>query len=111
MEIGNVTMSYTEDGKLVKDQSFFTPTMKVVVDDNLFNQLIDINTGSQRALKEGADLIFAAFFTKTNDIELADREKYKIKSKVMECVKYSNKKVKRCVIKYTFEKVSTEKLS
>lgn len=101
--IGIVTMEYDEQGAVTS--ATFVPTMKVVLDDNLIRQLQSLTASDALALQNNADLVMSAWFAKTNEIELADREEWTIKSRVVECITYpENGKVKKCAIEYTFVK-------
>lgn len=45
----------------------------------------------------------AAWFTKMNEIELADRDRYDINSEIVGCDKHPNGSIKKCTLKYTFK--------
>lgn len=100
--IGTATMEYSESGQIVK--AIFTPSMVVNADDFLLGQLEAIrNEGGPAELKSSADLVMSAWFSKTNEIELADREKWFIDSKVKSCTTHPNGKVKKCILEYCFK--------
>lgn len=101
--IGSVTMEYAETGKVIRGE--FKPMMVIELDDALFTQLEALPQGEDASiLQSNADLILAAWFSKSNEIELADREKWEIVSSVADCSKYPTGKVRKCVIEYTFKK-------
>lgn len=84
----------------------FIPTMKVSLDDNLLEQLKSIQQPNDgNVVKSQADLMLAAWFSKMNEIELADRTQYTIKSKVVDCTKWPNGKVRLCKLNYYFAKI------
>lgn len=56
-------------------------------------------------VKLSADLVLATWFNDILEIELADRDKYEVKSEVITCEKYDSGNVKLCVIDYYFQEI------
>lgn len=104
-KIGIVTMEYAQTGKII--QATFAPIMVVELEEELFYQLEEIKpTTDPAVLRSNADLVMASWFTRTNEIELADREKFSIVSDIIDCRKYETGQIKKCVIEYTFKKIA-----
>lgn len=102
--IGIVTMEYDENGNVTS--ATFVPTMKVTLDENLVHQLQSIPASGAVTLMNNADLVMSAWFSKTNEIELADREEWAVDGRMIECTLHpGSTKVKKCVIEYTFKKI------
>ena len=102
-KIGIATVNYDENGYPISQS--FVPGTNVNPDDELLNQLKQIPvTDNSEVTKENADMILAGWWAKMNEIELADREEYKIYSNVINCVKYPNDLIKECSIEYIYKK-------
>lgn len=102
--IGNVLMMYDEEGNVIN--AIFDPTMKLDFKEPLSDQLQQIKCSEDvTTVQQNADTIFAGWFSKLNEIELADRTKYEIKSNVLDCEKYPNGKVKKCLIQYVYQEI------
>jgi uncharacterized protein YdeI (YjbR/CyaY-like superfamily) len=104
LEIGITTIEYNEDTtvKIAK----FTPTMEVSIPDELLQKLKESGEWKDpEKLKENSDFIFASWFSKMNDIELADREVSEIVSEIIVCEKYPNGNIKKCSMKYIFKEI------
>lgn len=102
LEIGTVQIEYRETGE-VKSASFH-PVPAIRFDSAVTRQLLTLDhPEGPHQLKNNSDLILAAWFTKLNEIELADRERYDIDSEIIRCDKYPNGSIQTCTIKYTFK--------
>ena len=105
IRIGVTTLFFTEQGEAAV--ATFTPERMELSDLSIRQQIrrlfapVEGNKGPE-AVKSAAELVFAAWFNKMNEIELADREKYEIVSEVIECKEYSPGKVKSCTIAFIF---------
>lgn len=99
-KIGTVTLAYDENGKITTAK--FVPDMVVNLDPDLLYQLKADN--STEALQSNADLILGAWFQRSNDVELADREQWEVGSTLVDCQKYPNGKVQKCVLDYHFKR-------
>lgn len=104
LEIGIAILNYDRKGKLIS--GLFTPTLAVEVPD-LFKETMETITATTTPdlLKTHSDMVFAGFFVKMNEIELADREDFDVVSEVIECEKWNNGIIRKCIIKYFFKKV------
>jgi hypothetical protein len=103
LEIGFVTIKYKEDGTIAN--AGFQPTMNLPMDALFLEQLRSVNCStSSDDVKHNSDMIFSAFFNKINEIELADRTEWEVKSEIESCEKYDNGNVKSCKIKYVYQK-------
>ena len=101
LQIGTAEIIYGEDGKVLR--AFFTPKMQV---GNIASQLLQLEPGKPERIKENAEMVLAAWFSKMNEIELADREHYKIESEILKCTMYQDGSVKRCKISFTFKEMA-----
>lgn len=102
-EIGIVTLYYNEDGSF--KTADFRPTMKITIHSELMNELFSIETQKgEDIVKEQANSVFATWFQRMNDIELADREKYEIATEmVAPCERYENGVVSKCEMRFIFK--------
>lgn len=102
--IGIVTIEYDENGRIEKAR--FDPSMTVEADDRLLKQLEVLEDEEEEIeLQSRADLIMASWFTKINEIELADLNEWVIVSEVALCEKYVfSGKIRKCVLNYYFKK-------
>lgn len=100
--IGRATIEYNLDG--IVTSAKFDPMLDVNLGPEILSQLTQIKNGSQDELQSNSDFILGTFFSKMTEIELADRNLFVVKSKVVDCVKYVvNSSVAKCVLEYTFE--------
>lgn len=74
-EIGIATITTNQAGTTVVRASF-KPTMQLDACDELIKQLQDCLPAGD--VKSKAETVFAAWFSKLNEVELADRSEYKI---------------------------------
>lgn len=99
-KIGIVTIEYFENG--VVRRAEFAPTLKLSVSSALADQLTNQQPNTAEEAKNNADLVFASWFSKMNEIELADRTLYEVKGNMLECETYADGHPKKCVFEYTF---------
>lgn len=100
-KIGIATVEYSEEGKVIK--AFFEPKSKVdMVDLNQLKQAVNL---TQEDIQHNAEMVMSNWFSRQNDIELAERDQFKIISKVIECEKHPDGKIKKCVIEFTLEQI------
>lgn len=102
MIIGTAKIEYDPDGKVIKTQFISQLRLNPL---NLEKQLADIKQGDEEAIKANATLIMAAWFSQVAEIELADREKYKITDKIVECVKFDTGQIKKCSIQFSLDPI------
>lgn len=106
-EIGFVTTVYTELGDIVKELSAFKPTLQGTVSKDIEDQILNIKSSdSSEAIKSNAMLLLASFFNRMTEIELADRSEYEIDSEVIECDKYPDGAVRKCVLRFFFKSIN-----
>lgn len=105
-EIGTVGITYDKQGTATKAE--FNPTVGFNLDTNVIKQLASIKQQDPEILKQNAGFVMAAWFSKLNDIELADRDKYEIATEIVSCDRYSDGKIKMCRIRFTFKELSRE---
>ncbi len=100
--IGTATLIFTDIGSI--KQATFKPeaisTPLVGLDLTQIDQCQNVEQIQQKA-----DAVFATWFSRMNEIELADREKYTIKSKITKCIKFETGIPQVCEIQYSFEKL------
>lgn len=105
-EIGIATITYDNGGRVIKELTNFVPTLKISITDELNKQFAQIRSEKDEInLKKNSDIVLATWFSKMNEIELADRDKFEIKSEIIKCEKYANERIKQCVIRYTFKEI------
>lgn len=105
LEIGKVTMNYSQKGEMVKEKTYFTPTLNIIITKELEDQLKTIQGGDQKTVKDNADLLLASWFSTMNEVELNDRQTHRLDSEVVHCETYPDGNVKQCVIKYIFQEI------
>ena len=78
IDIGIATLRYTKEGELVS--AAFEPLMMLKACDKLIDQMKENNNKALGPINaiENAEFIFASWFSKMNEIELADRSEYTI---------------------------------
>ncbi len=105
LELGIAQIEYNEYGQAT--QATFSPTMKIDIDPTLLQQITDIDVkDNPDIIKENANYVFASWFAKTNEIELADRDHYGIDTEIVDCQKDSNGIVRVCRIKFVFKELT-----
>lgn len=106
-ELGFVTTVYTESGEIIKELSAFKPTLEGKVTQDIEDEILNIkSSNSSEAIKSNATLLLASFFNKMTEIELADRSEYEIDSDVIECDKYPDGTVRKCVLRFFFKSIN-----
>lgn len=107
-EIGIATITYDSGGTVIRELTNFVPTLKISITEELNRQFAKVKSEKDEInLKKNSDIVLATWFSKMNEIELADRDKFQIKSEIIKCERYANQRIKQCVIRYTFEKISS----
>lgn len=101
MKIGLATIVYSKDGQATS--ASFEPLIKVNTTPEILQQLSKIRAPySEELLRYNTDTVLAAWFEASNDIELADRTKKAVKSRIAKCLKYPGGQIKECQIEYYF---------
>lgn len=101
-EIGIVKIDYNEDGSIAS--ASFVPHKEMKFDERVLQQ-ITAKPESPERVKEIADFVLGAWFSKMTFIELADPEKYSLQSEIVECLSFPKGTVKSCMLKYVFKSV------
>lgn len=105
LEIGRVKLSYKLKGTV--ESASFTPSIKVELDSKLIKEISTIQSSTDvERIRNSSEMVFAAWFTRLNNIELADRNLYRIISKVDKCEKYPDGSVRECEIIFSFERIA-----
>lgn len=100
-EIGIADISYRQDSTV--ESAHFSPTIKIELNETeLTDGLFGLKNKTAEEVKNTSELVMASWFNKMNEIELADRNTHEIKGEIMYCEEYTDKKVKRCMIKFFF---------
>lgn len=113
IRIGQAVILFNEEGKAVG--SMFTPEGIKINNLAMFAEVGEVlapvegNKG-QENIRKAAETVFAAWFNKMNEIELADREKFEIVTEVLKCEEYSPGKVKSCTIAFIFREREAGKI-
>lgn len=97
-KIGVATIEYNGKGAVVRAN--FQPIKKFEVD---LSQLK--GNEDEKTVRDNAELIMASWFSKVNEIELADRDKFKIESKVLDCRKWPDGTIKKCWIEFYLKEI------
>lgn len=102
MNLGNVTIGYNTSGDVVS--ASFKPAEKIDFDKKLLLQLQTIRDyDNSEKLQKNAEHVFAGWFQKVIDIELADINEHQIRSKIIRCDKYGNGLIRECEMNFYFE--------
>lgn len=103
-EIGVSELSFDRDGKLV--YGHFNPTMQIKV-DNISDFITGIDCKDEDAnIINKATQVFATWFQRMNDIELADRSQFEISTQFIEpCERWDNGIVKLAKIRFVFKHI------
>lgn len=104
-EIGIVEIWYNEQGKAI--QGHFEPTAKVY-DDSCMDKLMNGTNGisSEDKIKNDSEALLSEWFNNISDIELADRDQYKISSSLLNCIAWPNGNVQYCRISFYLQKIN-----
>lgn len=101
-EIGIVTVNYDSEGTVIS--ATFKPTMEIEFDNDLLEQLRNTKSPTEpETVQQNAELALGAWFSKVNEIELADRELYDLVTEVVYCDKHDNGNVATCAIRFIFK--------
>ena len=101
-KIGIATIEYDRVGSVTKgtfdpDKDFGNVDIK---------QLLSIKASKDvDVVKRNAETVLASWFSKINEVELADRDQYEVASEVLDCKKYVDGKVKKCSIQFYLKEV------
>lgn len=112
MQIGTANISYNEQGEIVS--AIFTPSLELDVneDEDLLKQLKSIPcTSNEEIIRENAALVLGGWWNQLNQIELADRDKWKMDSEIVACNKWPSGRVQMCSIKFTFRRLESKLVS
>lgn len=101
--IGIAELKYNIHGFVV--MSSFKPSLNIEHTEKLAEILNKIECTDVSKIKQQADIVFASWFSRITDIEIADRSKYVISSNIITCKKFKNGKTKNCAIEYSFKEV------
>ena len=101
-EIGKVLLAYNEDGGF--GHAEFIPTMVFQANEDLLSRFkeVECKSGEQKIIND-AGAVFAAWFQRMNDIELADRSQYHIDTELVSCEKYPSGAVSIVIVKFVFK--------
>lgn len=102
MEIGKAIVNYDSEGKMI--EVHFVPTMRIKLTNAEAARLAKIDGTSEETLESTATLALAAWFQRTNEIELTDRSISKIVAKAKDCIHWPNGKIKQGIITFNFER-------
>lgn len=100
MEIGIAELTYNEDGTTTS--ATFKPTMVINADQALLERLATISGPDESILQSNARMVFAQWFNKSNEIELADPSEAYVADEIVECERYASGQPKRCVIRFIY---------
>lgn len=100
LTIGKAIINYSPDGKVTT--AHFEPAIRVNLVPWLENQLMDLKNSDPEAVQKNADIVLGAWFSKMNEVELRDDTKVVV-SRIIDCEKYPDGTVARCVLEYTFQ--------
>lgn len=103
MKIGKATIVYDENGNAV--EATFTPSSQFNDLSKFRDQLLQVKGGEQEKIISNAERVMASWLNQVNDVELADREQYKITSQVRDCVKNDLGDVRSVSIQFNLEPI------
>lgn len=93
--LGTITLTYNENGIFVTGS--FLPAL-FSSDISMQLRLGELATVDEAAAQQHAQELIAAWFQRQNDIELSDREKYKIETTLETCEKWPNGHFKQAIL-------------
>lgn len=103
-EIGIATLLYNEDETPLC--AHFKPTMDIKMGSREILEMADQVdcTGKDHEILNQANGVFATWFQRMNDVELADRSQYEIAAEFIKpCERWENGKIKGCNIRFVFK--------
>lgn len=103
--LGTVYLYYQPGGDFASGD--FIPAQYVPT-STVKDKLKFISGASEDVAKQQSEMIISAWFQQNNNVELADRDKYEIVSKVANCEKWPNGNTKRIGILFYFQKKKNE---
>jgi hypothetical protein len=99
-QIGIATITYDNTGMAMS--ATFEHSLKISSSDSVINSLKTIKQRDVPTMTENAETVMAEWFTKMNEVELADRDQYKISGEVVECEMNGKGMPKRIRISFSF---------
>lgn len=103
--IGIAVIEYNEEGKAVS--ASFKPTQHFKVDD--LKTLLTLKSGTDKdAIRLNAELAMASWFSNVNSLELADRDKWKIQSRIVSCENHKNGMAYKITLEFKLVEVLTD---
>ena len=105
-KIGKVTILYDKLGGVIATS--FLPSETKFNATTLVEKLrlsTDGVNSNEDQLKSLSDATFAAWFNSMNEIELADRDQYEVVGEKIECKRFPNGKIEKCIIEYSLQKL------
>ena len=99
--IGFVTIKYNQEGIL--ETSEFVPIIKTVKTKAV--TLDETDNSDPDVIQQKVQSIVGSWFNELNDIELADREEYKLETTLSKCEKWDDGRVKKCVFSVVFRQL------
>lgn len=103
MRIGIAIVNYDSNGRLLEVQ--FTPSMQVTLSNAELARLAKIDGQTVETVESTATFALAAWFQRTNEIELADMNLNKIVTSAKDCKYWDNGKIRQCTVYFNFEKI------
>lgn len=102
--VGVVTIKYNENGDTV--YANFQPEAQEYTNPDFMHSLLGIPASSEsEMIKTNAQHLLVKYFTKINDMDMADHFEYGFVGDVIQCDRYDSGQVKECKIKFTFKKI------
>lgn len=103
--IGVATLMYDKTGK-VTAASFAPAALFDKIDLNQLAQIKPDGSGDDEvSMTRNAELVLSSWFTRMNEIELADRDQFKISTEVLSCERYKTGEVMIFMASFSFEKI------
>ena len=102
--IGDVILYYNKSSNVPSGVEFQPMTMKLTNEELQELQVIDNDT-DEETIKLMSDNVLSSWFSKLTDIELADRDKFQIKSEIITCNKEHENLITKCVIRYSLDEI------
>lgn len=107
IEIGTVQLYYDNVGSLLS--ATFEAAPIDMDKDELIDRLKFTDGTSEEAIRSQTEAILAAWFTRTNRIELADRDNYEIAIETVECERReTDNSIQRCALRIALKEKKHE---
>lgn len=100
-EIGTAILDYDELGNVMATEFIPSKDINIVAPPNLGLRLFGMDRAEdENMMRTQAERVMAAWFSKATEVELADRDQYRIEAVVTKCERYEFGGIFRSAIKF-----------